>query len=150
MKYSFVLISTCIFSIASSFGQSETISTCERDFLVSPRSCCSNYMPVPSSVEADILKETSEESLLDITDPELSGLMAQPNPTKGMISVIVPSNMIGLNIQVHDMMGRVVGNPILIESTSQELTIEGENGVYLITIVTEKEILTERILLDKN
>ena len=149
MKFSFVLISTFFLIIGSSFGQTETISS--KDIKQIPSfSCVSDRVPTVSSVDIDVIKEETEESLLDITDPELSGLMAQPNPTKGMISVIVPSNMIGLNIQVHDMMGRVVGNPMLIESTTQELTIEGENGVYLITIVTEKEILTERILLDKN
>ena len=152
MKYSFVLISIVILSISSAFGQSETLSTCERDFLISPRSCCSNYMPVPSSMDADLLKETSDESLLDITDPELSssGLTPSPNPTKGMISVVIPANKIGLTIRVLDMAGRMVGEPILIQSTTQELTIEGENGMYLIVVESDQELLTARVVLEAN
>lgn len=152
MKYSFVLISIVILSISSVFGQTGTLSTCERDFLISPRSCCSNYMLVPSSVQTDILKEASDESLLDITDPELSssGLTPSPNPTKGMISVVIPANKIGLSIRVLDMAGRMVGEPVLIQSTTQELTIEGENGMYFILVESEKEILTARVVLEAN
>jgi Secretion system C-terminal sorting domain len=152
MKYSFALISACILSIGSSFGQTETISTCEREILISPRSCCSNYRIVPSGAEIDILQDNSSESLLDITDPELSssGLTPSPNPTKGMISVVIPANKIGLTIRVLDMAGRMVGEPILIQSTTQELTIEGESGIYLIVVESEKEILTARVVLETN
>lgn len=96
-----------------------------------------------------ISEKVEQEDALDITDPELSGLMASPNPTKGYLSVSIPPNLIGFEIQVIDMTGRFVGNSVPITGERVDLNIEGESGVYLIYIQTDTEIITERILLDK-
>lgn len=105
----------------------------------------------PSSCCATIVRkvEKSEDEALDITDPELSGLMASPNPTKGYLTVSVSPNLIGREIQIIDMTGRFVGGPVPITGTTVNLNIEGESGVYLLSIRTEKSMITERILLDK-
>lgn len=107
---------------------------------LSPSSCCA---PIVRKVEE------SEDQALDITDPELAGLTASPNPTKGYLSVSIPPNLIGREIQIIDMTGRFVGGPVPITGTSVNLNIEGESGVYLLSIRTEKTVITERILLDK-
>lgn len=152
MKYFSVLMATFFLSIGSSFGQTQTSGDQEIFQVLSYRGCCSNYVILaPSAEDLDMNKDKSGEILLDITDPELSSnLSASPNPTRGMISVVVPANMIGMTIQVCDMTGRIVGEPIPIQTTTQQLTIEGESGMYLIMIQTDKEILTERVLLETN
>jgi hypothetical protein len=121
------------------------------DLQSSYRGCCVPIVqrPVSSCCAAVVMqKEEKCEEVLDITDPETSGLMASPNPTKGRLSVSVPPNLIGYEIHVFDMTGRFVGVPIPIAGTTEEFTIEGKSGVYLIVVRTEKEVIKERILLD--
>lgn len=85
----------------------------------------------------------------DITDPELSGITTFPNPTRGDVSLKLSANLIGQEIQIIDMTGRVVAEPKRITSQTESLTIEGEAGVYLILVRTESETITSRIILDK-
>lgn len=152
MTKSYTLITIFVLSVFAAFAQTEgavtyQIPTINRDFVV--RGCCPSVRIAPSSCSAmDIHKVEKEETVLDITDPELSGLTASPNPTKGMINVEVPANLIGFEIQIMDMTGRFVGSPITITDPSVQLNLEGEAGIYLITIRTEKAIITERIFLD--
>lgn len=133
MKPIFSLLILSFISANPTFGQTETIERAEKS---------------ETSINLAWNSENLAEEILDITDPELSGLTASPNPTRGMISVLVPANLIGWTIQIHDMKGRSVGQPIPILNTSQEVTIEGESGLYLLTIVTDIGILTERIVLE--
>lgn len=92
--------------------------------------------------------ETSKD-VLDITDPEMSTISAAPNPTRGAISVTVSPALIGHEIQVIDMTGRVVGAPVQITGVTENIMLEGKSGVYLISIKTDRQVITERILLNK-
>ena len=153
MTKSYALLSILIVSVFAAFGQTEDvvtyqIPTINRDYVV--RGCCSPARINPSSCTAmDTNKLEKTDPILDITDPELSGLTASPNPTKGIINVVVPANFIGFEIQIIDMTGRFVGAPIPITDPSVQLNLECEAGIYLITIRTVKAIITERIFLDK-
>ena len=164
MTHSFSLIAFLVLSVFS-FGQvdSEKISIdpatitplpqviSAEEFRNNYRGCTvPSYAISPSSCCATVIRkvEKSEEAL-DITDPELAGMSAAPNPSKGYLSVSVPAKLIGYEIQIIDMSGRIVGNPVPITATTVNLNIEGGAGVYLIIIRTEDDIITERILLDK-
>jgi hypothetical protein len=149
MIKSIVLLASIIFGSFISFGQSE-LTVPLIDIQSNYRGCCRPVVqrPPSSCCAVEIRKEEKSEEVLDITDPEISGLVASPNPTKGNLSVSVPPSLIGYQITVLDMTGRFVGNPIPIKGTTENLTIEGESGVYLIVIRTEKQVIKERILLD--
>ena len=102
-----------------------------------------------SEFDKDItINESSQEGSLDITDPEIDGLVVSPNPTKGHLSVSVPADYIGLEIRVVDMTGRFVGNSIPIVRTTESFSIEGESGMYLLMIRTRERVITERIQLN--
>lgn len=149
IKY-FVLQLTFILASFSGFAQNEQPVATELPLI--PRAyygcCIPEVQHQLSSCQVVVQKEGEDQDVLDITDPELSGLVASPNPTKGYLSVSIPPSLIGYEIQVIDMTGRFVGSPVLITGTTENLTIDGESGVYLISIRTEKELITERILLD--
>lgn len=85
----------------------------------------------------------------DITDPELSGITTYPNPTRGDIALKLPEDLIGHDILVMDMSGRLVGEPTPITGQTETITIEGETGVYLIVVRTEAHVFTSRVLLEK-
>ena len=153
----FFILPTLIILVSSSgFSQSEATPIQLEAVRSSYRGCCSPVVLSParctprSIIYTEQVIQGTEESkeVLDITDPEISLLGASPNPTKGRLSVSVAPSLIGYEIQVFDMTGRFVGSPIPITGTSEEFTIEGKSGVYLIVVRTEKEVITERILLD--
>lgn len=149
MTKSFILIASIILTSFSSFGQVEPtveLISIQNSYL----GCC---VPVTryyqsSGCSPQVIRkiEKSQESL-DITDPELDGFGASPNPTKGFLTIAVPPSLIGLELQVMDMTGRFVGSPVPITGTIEHLTIEGESGIYLISVRTDTEIITKRILL---
>lgn len=150
MNKSIVLLASILLTGFSSFGQTEyAIPLIDLDRSVVIRGCCSRVVPRPSGcTSVEIRNEEKSEEVLDITDPEISGLAASPNPTKGHLSVSVPASLIGYEITIIDMTGRFIGNPIPITGTTENLTIEGESGVYLLVIRTENKVIKERILLD--
>jgi len=147
-----------IFTLASILVCSGFISIGQTDLEVTqlPNRAIQGCTYIPTVIQStggfdkEVTISQSEQNLgsLDITDPEIDGLVAKPNPTKGPISIKVPPTMIGQQIQVYDMTGRLVANPTPITMTSVDLTIEGEPGIYLIMIKTEKNVITERILLE--
>lgn len=134
----------------SSFSQ--TISEAPLiDIRSSYHGCCFPAVQVaPSSCCATIIrKEDQSEASLKITDPELDGPTVSPNPTKGELTITVPPALVGHEIRIIDMTGRIVGNPVPIRGAVENIFLEGKPGIYLLTIRTEKQVITERILLDK-
>ena len=144
---SLTLIFTC--SGFFSFGQTKLAVT-QIPIIDSYRGCSPpiNYIK-PNVIEVDKEIQFDENAdLLDITDPNEEELLVRPNPSKGHISVAVPSSWIGFEIQVYDMAGRRIGNPVPITATVENFTLEGESGIYLVVIRTETNVFTKRILLD--
>lgn len=133
MKHFSVSLVLSTFLTFSSFGQTEVIQPLEKP---------------ETAANLEVNSEELEGTILDITDPELNGLMASPNPTKGYLSVSIPPNLVGHEIRIMDMTGRFIGKSLPITSENVELMIDGDPGIYFISIQTEKEIITERILLD--
>lgn len=154
MTKSFILLASIILTSFSSFCQIEqtvpvrSISSIQSSY----RGCCTpvyKYAPARCT-PLPVVKIEKSEDVLEITDPELDGLGASPNPTRGFLTISVPASLIGYELQVIDMTGRFVGNAVPITGGIEHLTIEGESGVYLISIRTETEIITKRILLQTN
>lgn len=157
MKYSFALSAALTLTSFLGFSQEETTVNIEHvrsayrgctvpvDHL-RPTSCSAPIRMIESPSNFEETENSSE--LLDITDPEMIDFAAAPNPSKGFLMVTVPPVLIGREITVYDMTGRQVGFPVQITGVSQPISIEGETGVYLISIQTEKQVLTKRILHD--
>lgn len=145
-----ILCSSFILSAFLSFGQNEQTPVRSIEGISnSYRGCCApvrSYAPARCT-PVYIPKVEKIEKSADITDPELSGFTASPNPTKGNLVIDVPASLIGQEMQIFDMTGRTVGKAIPITNSIEHLTLEGESGIYLISIKTEGKIITERILL---
>lgn len=149
MTKSFILLASILLCGTSVFGQVEQAAT--------PIDISKHYYgctkPVSKSAptfytEQVVQRVPRSEEALDITDPVLSGLVASPNPTKGHLNVSVPPSFIGYEIFIIDMRGRFVGSPIPITGTTANVNIEGESGVYILSIKTEEKVFTERIMLN--
>lgn len=158
MKSLILLPAICLMTF-SSLAQG-TVEVPLIDLQSSYRGCCSPVVLRPAGcsrgvkstptiyTEQVVQRVQRSEEVLDITDPEMSSLTASPNPTKGRLTVSVPSNLIGYEIVIVDMTGRFVGEPIPITGTTEDFTIAGESGAYLLVIQTEKELIKERIILN--
>ena len=158
MTKSFILLASIILTSFSSFGQIQQLAEKsvepEIPVLLIPRNsyrgCCvpieQYYQSTGCSPKVIRKVEETQESL-DITDPELAGFGASPNPTKGHLTISVPPSLFGYELQVMDMTGRFVGNAVPITGAIEHLNIEGESGIYLISIRTETNLITKRILL---
>lgn len=78
---------------------------------------------------------------------ELSSIVAYPNPTTGIVEVMLPAN--NANVAVFNMIGEEVANS---STTSNMLKIDlsaQPNGVYFIKVTSNGEVTTKKILLSK-
>ncbi len=71
-----------------------------------------------------------------------------PNPTKGIITLNLTDfkNLSGLNVSISDILGKTILNKT---TTQQNETIDlsgFESGIYIISIQTEQEIVTKKIV----
>jgi PKD repeat protein len=78
---------------------------------------------------------------------DLSSIVAYPNPTTGIVEVMLPKN--NAKVSVFNMIGEEVANS---STTSNLLKIDlssQPNGVYFIKVTSNGEVTTKKILLSK-
>ena len=78
---------------------------------------------------------------------DLTSVIAYPNPTTGVVEVMLPKN--NANVAVFNMIGEEVANS---STTSNMLKIDlsdQPNGVYFIKVTSNGEVTTKKILLSK-
>jgi len=91
-----------------------------------------------------------QASMLDVTDNPLLNTKVYPNPTSGLINIVLPSLMEKTFIRVYDLQGRMVYS----QETNQvenAIGLEGiQDGVYLIQIDNTAGSITKKIVLKRN
>ena len=91
-----------------------------------------------------------QASMLDVTDNPLLNIKVYPNPTSGLINIVLPSLMEKTFIRVYDLQGRMVYS----QETNQvenAIGLEGiQDGVYLIQIDNTAGSITKKIVLKRN
>lgn len=91
-----------------------------------------------------------QASLLDVTDNPLLDTKVYPNPTSGVINIVIPALNEKTNLTVYDLQGRMVYSQ---ETNQVENTIglTGiQEGVYLIQIENASGSITKKIVLKRN
>ncbi|WP_412464841.1 S8 family serine peptidase [Flavobacterium mekongense] len=91
-----------------------------------------------------------QASLLDVTDNPLLDTKVYPNPTSGVINIVIPALNEKTNLTVYDLQGRMVYSQ---ETNQVENTIglTGiQDGVYLIQIENASGSITKKIVLKRN
>lgn len=68
-----------------------------------------------------------------------------PNPTKGDVNIKADSKI--KSIEIYDAQGRIVQKQININSLATQISLRNNiSGVYIIKVITEKEIFTKKII----
>ena len=77
---------------------------------------------------------------------EQSGIAIYPNPAKGMLTI---QNYSGVaSLKLYDLTGRLIKQRSIGRNTAQQIPVSDlKNGLYLISIQTEKGILTKKIVI---
>lgn len=91
-----------------------------------------------------------QASLLDVTNNPLLDTKVYPNPTSGVINIVIPALNEKTNLTVYDLQGRMVYSQ---ETNQVENTIglTGiQDGVYLIQIENASGSITKKIVLKRN
>lgn len=85
-------------------------------------------------------------SLLSTSDINAQeSITLSPNPTKGAF-VISSKNPI-ISYEIHDASGRLINKESQLKATQQKIDLsKKESGTYMITIKTEKETVTKKII----
>jgi subtilisin-like proprotein convertase family protein len=89
-------------------------------------------------------------SVLDVTDNPLLNTKVYPNPTSGLINIVLPSLTEKTTIRVYDLQGRMV----YTQETNQvenAIGLEGiQDGIYLVQIDNTAGSITKKIVLKRN
>lgn len=72
-----------------------------------------------------------------------------PNPTSGTFQITSEELRI-TNVAIYNVLGEIVLDLLINQSTSQPINLSSQpNGVYFVQVKTEKEIITEKIVIQK-
>lgn len=83
-----------------------------------------------------------------IDENTTSALNVYPNPSKGTFQLTASANLVGKELMITDLSGRVVQS-VMIEGMSSTITLNEElNGVYLVKF-QEEGIAPKRILIER-
>jgi hypothetical protein len=87
---------------------------------------------------------------LGIENEKVSFIHLFPNPTSGRVNIVLNQNQSAINIQLINLIGETVleksnlsGDKIIVDVSDKP------NGIYFITIKTETESFTQKIIINK-
>lgn len=91
-----------------------------------------------------------QASMLEVKDNQLLDTKVYPNPTSGLVNIIIPALNEKTNLTVYDLQGRMV----YTQETNQvenTISLAGiQDGVYLIQIGNTSGSITKKIVLKRN
>ena len=100
-----------------------------------------NYKATAVAIVCD--KTTGIQSHLS----DLSSIVAYPNPTTGIVEVMLPTN--NATVSVINMIGEEVANSSTTSNLLKMDLSNQPNGVYFIKVTSNGEVTTKKILLSK-
>lgn len=84
-----------------------------------------------------------------IDDFDVESISIFPNPNSGNFKINLNNIQGKLNYKMYDSRGRLVleKNTFITTEKFEEISTHLENGIYHLVIVTEKEILTRKVVI---
>ena len=80
---------------------------------------------------------------------ETAEVLVRPNPTSGIITVIVPMEITKFNVSVFNMLGEEVASEV-VNSNVTKLNLDNQpNGVYFVRVTANGQVTTQKLLLSK-
>jgi PKD repeat protein len=80
---------------------------------------------------------------------ETTEVLVRPNPTSGIITVIVPQEVTNFNVAVYNMLGEQIYSDV-VNSNATKLNLDNQpNGVYFVKVTSNGEVTTKKVLLSK-
>lgn len=107
--------------------------------------CTSQLMPSTTFGRA------AQEPMLDDSNSLNATMRISPNPSKDFFDVCLNNETKIHQVLIYDMQGRLLRNDHLAKNNScyRLNNIDLMNGLYYIQVVTEGQVLTDKILIDK-
>jgi len=79
----------------------------------------------------------------------MSEFLIYPNPSKGLFQIISTKNYNKINIEVHDISGKMVHFKNYRKSADITIDLIGHpKGIYLLTIHADKEIINQKLVIE--
>jgi hypothetical protein len=103
-------------------------------------------------VTAPTSKSLIDYSITEIqpVDANKKSLKIFPNPNNGNFTIEFSNLKIGSEIRVFNLMGKLVYRSFITDMVQQNVNIgEKENGFYLVKITDGKELITEKMVINK-
>ncbi|KFF12026.1 leucyl aminopeptidase [Chryseobacterium soli] len=82
----------------------------------------------------------------DVTSHPLESVKVYPNPAKDMLTIDLPKEIKHFAVEINDMSGRSIVN---VENQKKINASKFVNGTYLVTIKTDKNSITRKIIIEK-
>jgi PKD repeat protein len=80
---------------------------------------------------------------------QINEVQVRPNPTNGVITVIVPQEVTNFNVAVYNMLGEQIYSDV-VNSNATKLNLDNQpNGVYFVKVTSNGEVTTKKVLLSK-
>jgi len=76
------------------------------------------------------------------------GLKVYPNPTNGLVKIILPEMKSDIQVSVYDVTGRLIQNLSAQNTDYLEFTIDAPKAVYLIKIFADEEMYSRAIVVE--
>jgi len=82
----------------------------------------------------------------DVTSDSLESVKIYPNPAKDMLTIDLPKEIKNFAVEINDMAGRSIVNA---ENQRKINASKFVNGTYLVTIKTDKNSITRKVIIEK-
>jgi hypothetical protein len=101
---------------------------------------------IPANEGADSTQVEFEPSSVRKT-LSIGTLTIQPNPANNEVYLSVSYNLIGAEIKLFDIEGRMIHTKIIRDTTEKLNTSAFANGIYLVQVKNEQGVLTQRLAI---
>lgn len=90
-----------------------------------------------------------EQVVLGLNEIENNLLKIYPNPTNGTFTISSEENLLGAQIIITNLSGRIVYKEDNLSSNSFNISLNEPTGIYFVNIVTPNGVFTKKIALNK-
>ncbi len=107
-----------------------------------------NYAVQISLNECEKTSECYEIIGLSIENSVADGLIIYPNPTDGLLKIVLPEMKSNIQVSVYDMTGKLIQNLSAQNTDYLEFTIDAPQAEYLIKIFADDEMYLRAIIVE--
>ena len=107
---------------------------------------------VTGETEKVIENESKTEVTLDQNPIDLYALGVYPNPASNMVNILIPDWNKDMTLMIHDQFGKLIMTQKISKGNLYhrvELTDEFKSGIYLISVSSDKDRISKRLIVTR-